>query len=239
MPGNQPVASPASFAVMPSIAASGRLSWVRGALGAALGVMIAGLLTRWALGNTSQLPWIVAPVAASAMLVFAFPASPLAQPWPVAGGSLISLLVGLAIHDLVPDPLIAATLAVAAAIGAMTAARCLHPPGGACALLGALGSPGIAAQGWAFIAIPLAANIAVLVAAGLAFNNLTGHRYPHHPKPGPKLIPETWAGNYSDEDLDAVLAEWDEVLDISREDLDALFRQVEARVQRKWLDDHK
>jgi CBS domain-containing membrane protein len=33
------------------------------------------------------------------------------------------------------------------------------------------------------------------------------------------------------DDLDAVLEDWDEVLDVSREDLDALFRAVEARVR--------
>jgi CBS domain-containing membrane protein len=32
------------------------------------------------------------------------------------------------------------------------------------------------------------------------------------------------------DDLDAVLEDWDEVLDVAREDLDALFRSVEARV---------
>jgi CBS domain-containing membrane protein len=39
------------------------------------------------------LPSIVAPLGASAVLVFAVPASPLAQPWPVIGGNTISALV--------------------------------------------------------------------------------------------------------------------------------------------------
>jgi CBS domain-containing membrane protein len=44
----------------------------------------------------------------------------------------------------------------------------------------------------------------------------------------------TWAGTYASADLDAVLAEWDEVLDVDREDLDALFREVEQRVLKRW-----
>jgi CBS domain-containing membrane protein len=34
---------------------------------------------------------------------------------------------------------------------------------------------------------------------------------------------------YDRADLDAVLAEWDEVLDVDRDDLDALFQAVERR----------
>jgi CBS domain-containing membrane protein len=50
----------------------------------------------------------------------------------------------------------------------------------------------------------------------------------------PALPPDTWAGTYDIADLDAVLADWDEVLDIDREDLDALFRALERRVQARW-----
>ena len=241
MPSSLSSAS-AAFAVTPSRAAAGRLGWARGALAACLGVLVAGFLTRWIIGPGSEfhpaLPWLMAPVGASAVLVFVFPASPLAQPWPVVGGSLIPAVLGLAIHALVPEPLIAGAIALAAAIMMMTLARCLHPPGGACALLAAMGWPAADTLGWQALILPLAANVVIIVAMGLLLNTLTGHRYPHHPKPGPVLAPGTWAGSYTDEDLDAVLEEWDEVLDVSREDLDALFRQVERRVQRKWLERH-
>lgn len=237
MPGSQSASS--SFAVTPSLAAAGRLGWARGAFGAALGVLLTGFISRWAMGSDPALPWLMAPMGASAVLMFVFPASPLAQPWPLIGGNLLSAAIGLIVHAVVKDPLLAATIALIGAIGLMTLARCLHPPGGACALLGAMGSPAMDAVGWHYLAVPLTINIVVLLTVGFLFNNLTGHRYPHHPKPGPVLTPGTWAGSYTDEDLDAVLADWDEVLDVSREDLDALFRQLERRVQRKWLDDFK
>lgn len=214
--------------------ATGRLGWARAAFGALLGVAFAALagtlLAR--LGDPAG-PWLLAPIGASAVLVFALPASPLAQPWPVFGGSMLSALAGLAAAALAPHPPLACAIAVAGAIAAMMVARCLHPPGGACALLGALGAAQGPLHGLAAVVLPLGANVLALLAAGWLYNNLTGHAWPHHVPRAP-LPPQGWIGSYEPADLDAVLDEWDEVLDVSREDLDALFRAVERRVQRRW-----
>jgi CBS domain-containing membrane protein len=214
--------------------ATGRLGWLRSAFGALLAVALAALAARTAVGAASSWPWLLAPVGASAVLVFALPASPLAQPWPVIGGDLISAIVGLIAAHFIPVPMLAAAVAVGAAIGAMSVCRCLHPPGGACALFTALGSPAIAAHGWAGLLLPLALNLLALVAVGWTYNNLTGHRWPHHPRAEAAHPPARWAGSYAREDLDAVLEEWDEVLDVSREDLEALFRALERQVERRW-----
>lgn len=215
--------------------ATGRLGWLRGAMGALLGVGLAAVVTRLSLGaNTNTLPWLVAPLGASAVLVYALPASPLAQPWPVFGGNMISALIGLAMAYFTPSPMLAAPLALGTAIAAMSLCRCLHPPGGACALVGALGSPAIAAHGWHALLVPLAINVVTLIAVGWFYNNLTGHSWPHNLKPVPHPRPQGWAGQYEGSDLDAVLEEWDEVLDVSRDDLDALFRAVERRIQQRW-----
>ena len=107
--------------------------------GAALGLLVTALLCRWmagALGHNAV--WLIAPLGASAVLVFAVPASPLAQPWSVIGGNTLSALVGIACANWIPDPAWAAAVAVGGAIGLMFAARCLHPPGGAAALLAVL-----------------------------------------------------------------------------------------------------
>lgn len=209
--------------------ATGRLGWLRGAAGAFIGILLAGAAGLALIRALPAFPWLLAPLGASAVLVFAVPASPLAQPWAVVGGNLLSALAGLAVHAVVPLPALAAALGVAAAIAAMSMARCLHPPGGACALLGALGSPAIAAHGWGALLLPLALNLAALVAVGWLYNRITGHPWPHHLVTPPAPPP----ARYAIEDLDAVLEDWDEVLDVSREDLDALFRAVEQRVERK------
>ena len=117
-------------------------------LGALIGIGITGLISGWAVGNLEHLPLLVAPLGASAVLLFAVPASPLAQPWSIIGGNTISALVGIAIAHLVPDKAIGAAIAVAAAIAVMSLLRCLHPPGGAASLLGVLGGP--AAASWSF-----------------------------------------------------------------------------------------
>lgn len=196
--------------------ATGRLGYLRGALGGALGIALAMLVARLLPGAAAS-AWLVAPVGASAVLVLALPASPLAQPWPVLGGSLVAMLVGLGVHAVVPAPELAAPLALCLALVAMSLARCLHPPGGACALLGALGHAAL---------LPLLmVNLLGLLLAGWLWNNATGHRYPHRAAPAP-----AGPARYTPADLDAVLEDWDEVLDVSRDDLDALFRAVEARV---------
>jgi len=214
----------------------GRLGWVRSAVGAFFGIALAAMLAKpFAAAGA---PWLVAPLGASAVLVFAVPASPLAQPWSVAGGNLISAAIGLLCGHMLGEPWIAASVAVGLAIAAMTLARCLHPPGGACALLCAMGAQ---ANGWgaAFLLMPLALNVAAMVAAGWVYNNATGHAWPHRPHPAPPLPAGTWAGTYDIADLDATLAEWDEVLDVDRDDLDALFREVEQRVLKRWRESRR
>lgn len=62
-----------------------------------------------------------------------------------------------------------------------------------------------------------------------SWNRLTGHSYPH--RPAPQVPQPDWIGHIEDSDRDAVLAEWDEVLDVSREDLAALVHAVEDKVR--------
>jgi|GEM_PF-1051278 len=108
---------------------------IRAALGGAVGIALTAFVSL-AIARQFDLPtWLVAPLGASAVLVFAVPSSPLAQPWSVVGGNTVSALCGLVVCNLIPDPVVAAALAIGSAIGVMFALRCLHPPGGAMALL--------------------------------------------------------------------------------------------------------
>src|SRR3546814_11714629 len=122
-------------------------------------------------GEAGGLPWLVAPLGASAVLVFAVPASPLAQPWPVIGGNLLSAAVGIFMGQVVGTPLIAAGMSAGAAIALMSLGRCLHPPGGACALLLALGANRPEAWGCA-PSIPVSANSPALAAQGCSLTTI-------------------------------------------------------------------
>src|SRR5690606_15479851 len=62
------------------MAVDARERW-RAGLGALLGLLFTGLCCRWLQEAGMGSWWMVAPLGASAVLVFAVPASPLAQPW--------------------------------------------------------------------------------------------------------------------------------------------------------------
>ena len=49
-------------------------------------------------------PWFVAPMGASAVLLFAVPASPLAQPWSIVGGNMVSATIGVSCAQLIAAP---------------------------------------------------------------------------------------------------------------------------------------
>ena len=58
---------------------------VRSCLGGALGLALTEWIGRLALGVSS--PCLIAPMGASTVLLFGVPASPLAQPWSIVGGT--------------------------------------------------------------------------------------------------------------------------------------------------------
>lgn len=207
----------------------GRIGWLRGAFGAGLAIVLTGLVSYLVLRSDPAMPWLLAPMGASAVLVFVLPASPLSQPWPVFGGHLVAAGVGMLAQALALEPWLAAGLAVGGAIAAMSGARCLHPPAGGTALITALASPAVLSSGWHFLLAPLGLNVVLLLACGVAWNRLTGHSYPHRAAPAPAVA--NWVGHIEDDDLDGVLEAWDEVLDVSREDLLALIHAIEARVR--------
>lgn len=203
--------------------------------GALVGIAVTGLIGLFSFGRDPHLPFLVAPLGASAVLVYAVPTSPLAQPWAVVGGNSVGALVGILVAQLVPNPLLAAGCAVALSIAAMSLARCLHPPGGAAALLGVLGGPAVLATGPLYAFTPVAVDSAVLVAAGILFHRMSRHRYPHRaPKPVANahltrdVAPERRVG-FDARDVDAALADIGETFDIDREDLDLLLRRIELR----------
>jgi CBS domain-containing membrane protein len=101
---------------------------LRMALGVALGLLVTGMLSRW-WTDVPTSTWMVSSLGASAVLLFGMPASPLAQPWPVLGGTVVSALVGALCQRLVPDLAVAAALSVGLSILLMVPLRCMHPPG--------------------------------------------------------------------------------------------------------------
>jgi CBS domain-containing membrane protein len=198
--------------------------------GAFLGILFAASVSHLFAGTPIMSAWLVAPLGASAVLVFAAPASPLAQPWAVVGGNALSALVGSVCALWIPDTMLAAAVAVAVAIAAMLTFRCLHPPGGAMALSAVM----VHASNGNFSAGTALLNSMLLVGVGVAYNSFTGRRYPHvqmHP-------PSSGVGagaRFNSEDLDAVVARYNQVLDVSRDDLEALLVGAELEGYRRRI----
>ena len=223
---------------IPHLAPISRRERLRSAAGALVGILATGLISREAVGDGAALPALIAPMGASAVLLFAVPASPLAQPWSILGGNLVAALVGVTVASLVADPFFAAAIAIGLAIAGMMALRCLHPPSGAVALTAVLGGPAIHALGYGFVLWPVMANSALLLATALLFNNLTGRSYPHVP-PAPPVghgtrdpAPSARIG-FTPADLDAALADFDQLLAVDRDDLETILRQAEVRSYRR------
>jgi len=207
--------------------------------GALVGICVTYLLCRLTLGNIAgdiaHLPLLVAPMGATAVLLFAVPASPLAQPWPIIGGNTISALIGIAVALAVPDPILAAGIAVALAIAVMSLCRCLHPPGGAAALLAVLGGHTVTDVGFLFALDPVLINAVLITLVGLGYHKLLKHNYPHKPIATPvnthgtkDAVPGTRIG-FRPVDIDQALADLGETFDIDRADLDRLLSRVELR----------
>jgi CBS domain-containing membrane protein len=196
------------------------VSWqerIRSAIGAGLGIGMTGLTGWWLSGYWPEgLPWLVAPMGASALLVFTLSSSPLAQPWAVLAGNTLSALVGLLCAHYLGVSILGMALAVALAIVAMFATHSLHPPGAATALLMVL-SPLL--HPWGALALVFC-NALVLVLVGMVYNRLTGKSYPHHAD----LVSQHTLRH----ELELVLKKHNEVVDISLDDLEVLIEEAVA-----------
>ncbi|KOC90492.1 HPP family protein [Winslowiella iniecta] len=202
-------------------------------LGAGIGLAITSLFSHWLLGEVNL--WFVAPMGASAVLLFGVPNSPLAQPWSVVGGNFISALTGVTVSMWISNPAVACGVAACLAIALMFQLRCLHPPGGAVALTVILGGATTHQAGYLFAFTPVLLNSVSLALLAIVFNNLAGRRYPHplaateaKPQPVAMDVPITR------HDLHEALMKG-QLLDIDEDDLQELLQQAEQIAVRRQL----
>ncbi|HEY1608928.1 MAG TPA: HPP family protein [Paraburkholderia sp.] len=215
----------------------GTVRWrerLRSSIGAFIGIGLTGLAMHLVPGGGAALPLLIAPMGASAVLLFAVPASPLAQPWAIVGGNFVSAVVGVTCAMLISQPVGAAACAICFAIAGMLALRCVHPPSGAVALTAVLGGPSIHALGYGFVVAPVGAQTFALLGSALAYHALTGHRYPHaltaaKPAAAAAAAAQRSAATpaFTRADLEAALRDRDELLDIAPEDVETLLRDIQ------------
>lgn len=197
----------------------------RAAVGALLGIGLCGLLLHALPGPR----WLIAPVGASAVILFALSHSPLAQPWSVVGAYLFATLAGLfSVHALPLAPM-AAGVAVGASIWLTARFNCIHPPAGALALLLVLDGPHELEASISFIGV-IAANVFGMLGAAVLINNLLlGRRYPYRAQPSTANVHQTQDKpplariSLTHADLDSAVRELDTFIDVQEEELIRLY----------------
>lgn len=200
----------------------------RSAVGALLGLSLTAALVALLPLNNIQLA-LIAPMGASAVILFALPLSPLAQPWSAIGSYLVAVLVALACAWLIPHEVLGAALAVALTIWISARLYCLHPPSGAVAILIVFGHHHSPGQTPDLIALALG-NVVALVAAAVLVNRvILRRRYPHCRVELPKAVADSGPARViglSHADLSVAVQKMEGFLDIQENDLLKVYRHA-------------
>lgn len=200
---------------------------LRAGLGAALALCVLGLFLLKPEINLHSGLYLIAPFGASAVLIFAVPNSPLAQPWSVVIGNSLAALIGVSISLLIPHIALASAVAVGITVTVLALLRALHPPAGAIALLTTL-TPEVSHElGYLFVLSPVFISSLALALLGMSYHALTGRHYPFRQfnEPGPHKTadrnPVERLGLGEDE-LIALLEDYRQSFNIGVEDLSRL-----------------
>lgn len=194
----------------------------RSAAAALLGVLLLG----WGLRLLPDVGYplsLLASMAAAAVLLFAVPHSPMAQPWPLLVGNLVSGVVGWWCSALIPDLVAASACAVGVSILVMHLTRSLHPPGAATALVMVMNAAQFHQHGWLWAASVVLANILLSLLLAFGVNNLFhAGRYPvqRHPAPAKPVSGD----NLTADDIAWALRQMEGVTDVSEGDLLEIYR---------------
>lgn len=148
-------------------------------LGAFFGIGIIGFInSKYFVANDTL--FLIGSFGASSVLIYGAINSPLAQPRNLIGGHIVSAIIGVTIHKIIPNELwLSAALAVSLSIVLMQITKTLHPPGGATALIANIGSEKIKNLGYFYVLSPVLSGVLILFIVALIFNNITPNRkYP-------------------------------------------------------------
>lgn len=134
----------------------------------------AALASVLALMQYEDVPWLLASLGGSCVIVFGMPDSKMAQPRSLLGGHAIGSLVGLAAGATLGDGVIAMAAATATALVLMMITDTIHSPAGADPMIVMAGHAGPS-----FLLAPLGLGLAILYAAAFVYHRLVLRRpYP-------------------------------------------------------------
>ncbi|WAC56615.1 HPP family protein [Gordonia sp. SL306] len=200
---------------------------LRAGVGSALGLAVIGAILVSSNVDLQSGLYLIAPFGATAVLIFAAPSSPLAQPWPAVVGNTLSAVIGVGVTLLVPIAFARVALAVGLAVAAMILVRAVHPPAGAVAMTAALSPDAIHALGFRFAVTPVALGTALLVVVAIVYARATGRHYPlrrFDPEP-----PPVERLGLSEDELTGILARYRQSLNLGVADLARLIGAAELQ----------
>jgi CBS domain-containing membrane protein len=211
------------------------------AAAACVAILIVGSISRTLIEATTVAHFLIASMGASALLLFVIPSSPLSQPWALFGGHMISGFIGISCALLFDDIVIASAISVTLAIIAMMYLRCLHPPGGATALIPILMASEVHEVGFQFIFTPIAINTLVLLLVSLLVNRLVLHRhYASHSVPEPLPVQEQTeaiiqSSPFTAEDLAYAFEKMDTYIDVDEDDLFRIYALATSHAEERGV----
>jgi uncharacterized membrane protein YeaQ/YmgE (transglycosylase-associated protein family) len=162
-------------------------------IGAFLGMIAVGAL-HYQETSELQLALVMGSFGATAVLLYGAPASPLAQPRNVILGHVLSAIIGVSIRKAIVEEACggaannlpcfwsSAAFAVALAIVIMELCGCLHPPGGATALIAVTATGWLQEKGYLFVIFPAFIGASIMLFVALVVNNCfpRTRRYPQY-----------------------------------------------------------
>lgn len=218
--------------------ASTRTERLLATIGGVTGIFLVSVISFMTTG-LSGAALVVPSMGASAVLLFATPHGPLAQPWALLGGHLLSAIIGVGCASWIGHGPLAAALAVGLAIGAMHLCRCIHPPGGATAIAAVIGGPAIHDLGFYYVLTPVLLNCIILGVTAVVFNTLFAWRryplalmrYPHTAAPAHNGL--------STEHIQAAIKKLQVFVDVSTSELKTIYdtaRDIAVQEKSQLLD---
>ena len=206
---------------------------------------IAILIVAWVTqksGVSASYPIIVASMGASAVILFIMPHSPLAQPWPLIGGHLVSAIIGITCTQLFADTIVASACASGGSVLAMLLLRCLHPPGAATALTPIIAGDPANFMNYSFVLMPVGVNVAIMLVMAIAINRwVLRYDYPTNTYQGDNkklkhdtLIQPSQRTGISEQDLEQALENMDMFMDVSAGDLSKLLSDAQMQSFKRY-----
>ena len=213
---------------------------IKGKFLSAISSFIAILIVAWITqksGVSADYPIIVASMGASAVILFIMPGSPLAQPWPLVGGQMVSAIIGIACAQMIENTVLASGCAVGGSILAMLLLRCLHPPGAATALTPIIAGVPVGFDNYSFVLTPVGINVAIMLIMAIAINRwILRYEYPTVPHQTDNkkhkhstLIQPSQRVGISEQDVEQALENMDMFMDVSTGDLSKLLTDAQMQ----------